>query len=146
MATISKTSTFEAPNIFSPNFLPFVRLGSACGLASGCGSRGSTPLHVAACDGHDSVVERLLEAKAAVDVQNKNGPGLGGGYWGGNLMRPWDSVVKCMKMLMVEVFCQRLFSVFVERISQKTLVFFLAFTFSAPLLLQCTDKTCYRRF
>ena len=82
VAKISKTSTFEVSQI-SPKFLPFVPLGSACGLASGRGSRGWTPLLVAAEQGHDSLVERLLEAKAAVDAQNKFGRGLGGGYWGG---------------------------------------------------------------
>ena len=58
-------------------FLPFVLLGSACGLASGRGSRGYTPLHLAARAGHDSVVERLLEAKAAVDAKDKDSRGLG---------------------------------------------------------------------
>ena len=45
-----------------------------------------------------------------------------------------------MKMLMVQVVWWILFSVFVEKISQKTFaptlgVFLVAFTFSAPLLL-----------
>jgi len=57
---------------------------------------------VAAFKGSDSVVERLLEAKAAVDAKDDMGRGLGGGYRWGNLMRPWDFVVrKCMKMLTV---------------------------------------------
>ena len=81
VATISKTSTFEVSQI-SPNFLPFVPSGSACGLASGCGSRGETPLHLAARKGSDCVVQRLLEAKAAVDAQHKYGHGLGGGFGG----------------------------------------------------------------
>ena len=85
MAEISKTLTFEMPK-FSQSFLLFVPLGSACGLASGRGSRGRTPLHFAAGRGRESVVERLLEAKAAVDAQNKEGRGLGGGL-GGNLLR-----------------------------------------------------------
>jgi len=42
---------------------------------------------VAAREGHDSVVQRLLEAKAAVDVQDKHGCGLRGGYRWGNLMK-----------------------------------------------------------
>ena len=70
--------TFEASK-FSQSFSPFVP-----GLASGCGSRGNTPLHQAAEFGRESMVERLLEAKAAVDVEeDAYGRGLGGGYWGG---------------------------------------------------------------
>ena len=49
----------------------------------GRGSRGKTPLHFAAQTGHDSVVEQLLEAKAAVDVkENDNGLFLRGGFAG----------------------------------------------------------------
>ena len=88
MATVSKTLTFEASK-FSQSFSPFVP-----GLASGCGSRGNTPLHKAAEGGHDSVVQRLLEAKAAVDAEDKWGRGLGGGYWGGKPHETRDSVVR----------------------------------------------------
>ena len=41
------------------------------------GSRGATPLHWAAGNGHVSAVERLIEAKATVDAKDKNGRGLG---------------------------------------------------------------------
>ena len=84
-----KLRIFEVPKIFSDIFLPFVSLGSARGLATDRGSRGQTPLHLAAGEGHDSVAERLLEAKAAVDAQNNRGRGLGGGYWGG---KPHDAL------------------------------------------------------
>ena len=93
VATISETLTFETE--FSQNFfLPFVPLGSACGLASGRGSRGNTPLHLAAREGHDCVVERLLEAKAAMGANNKKGRGLGRGLGGeplegGIIVRQW---------------------------------------------------------
>ena len=63
-------------------FVPFVPLGSACGLASGRGSRGWTPLLLAAVKGHDSMVERLLEAKAAVDAKDEDGRGLGERFGG----------------------------------------------------------------
>ena len=78
---------FVAPITFQI-FLPF---GSAWGLASGLGSRGSTPLHFAAFNGHVGGVQRLLEAKAAVDVQDKYGRGLGGGLGErhGIVVRKW---------------------------------------------------------
>jgi len=37
---------------------------------------------VAAAIGHDSVVQRLLEAKAAVDAKDRESRGLGGGFGG----------------------------------------------------------------
>ena len=78
-------------------FSPSVPLGSACGLASGRSPRGKAPLHFAAQTGHDSVVEQVLEAKAAVDVQeNDNGHFLrqrfgGEASWGmGSWGRGWN--------------------------------------------------------
>jgi len=72
----------------SHSFFPFLPLGSACGLVSCCGSRGSTPQHFAAWDGHESVVKRLLVAKAAVDAKDEDGRGLGRGFRG-DLLRHW---------------------------------------------------------
>ena len=59
---------------------------------------------------------------------------------------PMFGVVLCEHKYIVTIWCI-LFSVFVEKISQTTFaptlgVFLVAFTFSAPLLFQCTDKTC----
>ena len=42
----------------------------------------TTQLLLAAKNGHDSVVERLLEAKAAVDQKDNEGRGLGQGLGG----------------------------------------------------------------
>ena len=60
-------------------FLPFRSVGFCLrGLGHGAAaSRGNTPLHFAARNGHESVVQRLIEAKAAVDAENKSGRGLG---------------------------------------------------------------------
>ena len=55
-----------------------------------------TPLHIAAAKGHDSVVQRLLEANAAVDAEDENSRGLGGGFG--------VETSRGMKMLMVQVF------------------------------------------
>jgi len=49
----------------------------------GRGSRGTTPLHVAAENGYELVVQRLIEAKAAVDAaEDTYGRGLGRRIWG----------------------------------------------------------------
>ena len=99
MATISRISTFEAPN-FSQSFSPLVPLGSACGLGPrGRGSQGLTPLHYAANYGHVSAVERLLEAKAAVDAQNEDCRGLGRGFARENVLRQWDGCEEMDEML-----------------------------------------------
>ena len=92
MVKFSKTSTFEVSQI-SQSFSPLRSVGFCLWLASGCGSRGETPLHYAAHVGHDSVVQRLLEAKAAVDAEDKYGRGPGGGFEGKPL-EAWDSVVR----------------------------------------------------
>ena len=99
MATISRISTFEAPN-FSQSFSPLVPLGSACGLGPrGRGSQGLTPLHYAANYGHVSAVERLLEAKAAVDAKNEDCRGLGRGFARENVVRQWDGCEEMDEML-----------------------------------------------
>ena len=101
--------TIVVPLILTQSFLrffsPFVPLGSACVLASGRGSRGSTPLHFAAQQGAEGIVQRLLEAKAAVDAENNYGRGLGRGFGGKNLLGMgslWGKW-KVDEILMVEV-------------------------------------------
>ena len=74
---------------FSQIFSPLRSVGFCLplGPVSGCDSRGRTPLILAAEKGHVSAVERLLEAKAAVDAEDKRGRGLGkpleamGSFW-----------------------------------------------------------------
>ncbi len=85
------------------------------------GSRGLTPLHWAAGNGHVSAVERLIEAKATVDAKDKNGRGLGtkglGGKpsWGNGIL-----VRKCMKCWWFKFFVDFL-SVFVADFQPKHL-------------------------
>ncbi len=72
---------FEAPK-FCQSFSPFRSVGLFCLRAwpGGRGSRGNTPLHKAAFYGHVVAVQRLLEAKAAVDAKTDEGRGLGRGF------------------------------------------------------------------
>ena len=143
VATISKISTFEAPN-FSQSFSPLGSLGfclRAWAGPRGRGSRGDTPLHYAANCGHVSAVERLLEAKAAVDAQNEDCRGLGRGFAGENVVRQWDGCEEMDEMLiwfMVQGFGGFLFLLLVESVSQDMctdiLCFFIASLLSAPLV------------
>ena len=104
MATISKPSTFEVPT-FSQSFSPFGSVGFCLpGLGPwGRGSRGKTPLHWAAEQSHVSAVERLIEAKAAVDAKTKSGRGLGRRIFGmgksleamGSLREKVDEMLIC---------------------------------------------------
>ena len=72
---------------FSQSFLPLEPVGFC--LRLGCSSWGKTPLHFAAGGGHESVVKRLLEAKAAVDAKDLDSHGPGGGF-GGKPHEAWD--------------------------------------------------------
>ena len=98
MSTISKPSTFQVPK-FSQSFSP---LPFRWVLFAGLGPwghnfpRAEHPLHLAAANGHVSVLERLIEAKAAVDAKDLFGRGLGGGFGGGrisggNVIFTWGS-------------------------------------------------------
>ena len=179
MAKISKTSTFEASTTFS-EFSPLRSVGfcpwslprpNTAALGSPQRPRFRGP---AAPGG---------EGGRGCEGQNQPWPRRR--IWWGNLLRPWDSVVRgrelrcrwfkffvdivfmifwkaCQNIctdvgccclcttLMVQVFCQILLSDIFNFCGENQpkkhlhqhLVFFLAFTFSAPLLLQCTDKTC----
>ena len=81
-----------------PN-LPF-RWVLFAGLGHGAAtSWGWTPLHYAASNGHIAVLERLIEAKAALDAKTKSGRGLGQRIFGRKTcLRQWDLyVTKWMK-------------------------------------------------
>ena len=60
--------------------------------------------------GNEVVVQRLLEAKAAVDAENKNGRGLGRGFGEENPLEEVDDMlmVQVLKILhfLWKVFCQ----------------------------------------
>ena len=72
---IPKLRLLRCPK-FSQSFSPLRFVGFCPWLATGCGSRGKTPLHIAARGGHESAVPRLLEAKAALDAKDEDGRGL----------------------------------------------------------------------
>ena len=78
-------------------FLPFRSVGFCLRAfgPSGRGSRGDTPLHFAAYNGHVSAVARLIEAKAAVDAETNRGRGLGTkDLRGKTFLRQWDLYVR----------------------------------------------------
>ena len=78
MSTFSKTSTFLRCPTISQSFSPLGYVGFCLrAWPQGRGSRGKTPLLLAAQEGHVGVLQQLIEAKAAVDVQNNDGRGLG---------------------------------------------------------------------
>ena len=123
MSTISKTSTFEVPKFFQ-SCSPFRSVGFCLrGLGHGTtASRGRTPLHYAAENGHIAGIERLIEAKAAVDAKTKSGRGLGRRIWGrehhpesmgslreevdGMLIRFMVQVLGGFFYFLLETFCQ----------------------------------------
>ena len=157
VAPIFKTSTFEVHKNFSEFFSPSLRWVLP---VAGLGLR--LPRQNTAA----------LRSRARPRFHGPAAPGGEGGRGCGGRTRPWPRrriwgrkhrevlgfrfagkwmKTKCGSGRNVDgssflsdiVFrCFQMFSIFVERISQKTLVFFLAVTFSAPLLSQCTDKTC----
>ena len=129
MATISKILTCKVPQVFQ-SFFPFLPLGSACGLVSCRGSRGSTPLHFAAWDGHESVVERLFKAKAAVDAKDADGRGLRRGWR--ESLEAWDLCEEVEEMFMVQVYRLSCFR-FLWKVYLHS---FVPSMFSAPLCMQ----------
>lgn len=97
-------------------------------LALDRGSRGEAPqLLVAAKNGHDSIVEWLLEAKAAVDQKDNEGRGLGRGFKGKNLLRAWDRCEKVNEMWMVQFSWWILLSIFLESLPKEMHQHFLLY-------------------
>ena len=76
--TVLEWSQFRIRLARRPKFLKVFPLRSVgfCLRVGRAGSRGATPLLVAAENGHDGVVQQLLEAKAAVDAKDEDGRGL----------------------------------------------------------------------
>ena len=101
-------------------FLPFRSAGFCLrGLGHGATtSRGQTPLHWAAEEGHVSAVERLIEAKAAVDAEEEDGCGLGRRILGrenpleamGSLRDEVDEMLMVQVILDALLFCGKCFA------------------------------------
>ena len=98
-------------------------IGSIGAWPLGRGSRGWTALHYAALNGRDLVVQRLLEAKAAVDAKTDNGRGQTR-IWGGNPLEGWGCCEELDEMFNVDSIHGSSFwwislSLFVEKVPKQ---------------------------